>query len=361
MFGKKSLWAAAVVAAGVCPTLAAADESQPQPYRIVWDDFQSGFTADAANAKWFHFAAGPFVGNDGVTSTDQQGLTVVAPGTNPTTGEPAFTLSLAPDSQNGGLPGGLDHVKWLVYANHAASSGYPGFDAVPGQVLSCEGWLSGSTYGTQFHPFGSAVDNPNDDLRLASFAQNQIDFETFMVFDFFATNEHIYAFYERLPFGRGPALGYNYAAFSYNIPVADNHPGETHHLKVSYDRAAGTVRWYVDEKEVFKVDKIGYRIDRKWMTLDHGGVEGLVSPRQLDCGMGTFTLLDAYRPTQIGLVQVGDGPIKYYDPSVGEPTPESFVFTQSTASNRLFGQGASLHEHRVVVSSVPAGENNTNE
>lgn len=345
----KSVLLAAVAAVALVP--GASHAADPAPYRTVWDDFSHGFTVDSATAKWFYFGAGPYTGNDGVVTTDQNGLKVVSPGSNPHTGEPAFTLTLAPDSQNGGLPGGLDHVKWLAYANHSASSGYPGFDAVPGQVLSCEGWISGRTYGTQFQPFGSGVENANDDLRLAAFAQNQIDFETFMVFDFFVTNETVYAFYERLPFGRGPQLGENYAAFSFQIPVARRGINDTSHLKLSYDRAAGTVRWYVNSREVFKVDRIGYRIDRKYLTLDHGGVESVVSPRQLDCGMGTFTLLDAYRPTDIGLVKIGDGAIRYFNPDYGAPVLSPFVDPESKASNRLFGQGALLREKRVVVSS----------
>lgn len=323
--------------------------------REVYDDFQEGFSVDVPGAKWFYFAAGPFVGNDGIESTDVHGLHVRSKGTNAQTGQPAFTSTLAPEHVNGGLPGGIDHVKWLVYTTHQASSGYPGFDAVPGKTIACESWIGGQTYGTGFQPFGSLVDDPEDDLRLAAFAQNAIDFETFMVFDFFITNKHIYAFYERLPFGRGvqgnPA---DYAAFSFHKAVADYHPGEQHHLKTEYDRSAGEVRWYVDDVLVQKVEHIGRRIDRQFMTLDHGGQEYDVSPRQLDCGMGTFTLLDAYRPTDVGLVKISDAPNFYFDPSVGQPTPEPFYDTQSLPQSRLFGQGATLDIKRYVVSSGPS-------
>lgn len=327
-------------------------QAQSSGYRQVWDDFQQGFTVDSPDAKWFHFSAGWFLGDDGIVRTSDQGLDVVSPGVNPKTGEPAFTKTVAPDSQSG-IPGGIDHVKWLVYMNHTASSGWPGFDAVPGQALSCEAWVGGTVYGADQNPFGTVVEDPNSDLRLGSFAINSIDFETFMVFDFFVTNEKIYAFYERLPFGRD-RLG-NYAAFSHMIPVADNAPGQVHHVKTSYDRAAGTVTWYLDEKQVFQVDKIGYRLKRSLITLDHGGVEESVSPRQLDCGMGTFTLLDAYRPSDLGLVKLSDD-IGYYDPDVGEPTPEPFFDPESNVQNRLWGQGAEMKVKRYVISSRPVGE-----
>lgn len=321
--------------------------------RILYDNFKQGFSVGAPDSKWFYFSAGPYVGDGGVVSTGPQGMHVDADGVNASTGLPAFSNSLAQEHENGGLPGGVDHVKWLAYMNHAASSGYPGFDAVPGREVACESWIGGETYGTEDQPFGPIVANPNDDLRLAAFAANSIDLETFMVFDWFITNETIYAFYERLPFGRGPVLG-NYAAFSFSIPVAANSPGEMHHYKTAYDKSKGTVRWVLDGEEVFRVDQIGMLIDRQYMTLDHGGTEGIVSPNQIDCGMGLFTLLDAHQPSGVGLVQLSDSPGFYYDPELGQPNPESFLDSQSLESNRLFGQGASMDVKKYVVSSRPS-------
>jgi hypothetical protein len=115
--------------------------NDPNSYRITWDDFHDGFDATSPAAKWFYFAAGPFVGNDGVETTSDDGLVVVPTGINLATGDPAFTKTLGQEDDNGGLPGGLDHVKWLVYANHLASTVYPGFDAAPGYELTCEAWI----------------------------------------------------------------------------------------------------------------------------------------------------------------------------------------------------------------------------
>ncbi len=322
------------------------------PFRETWDNFKGPFSVNTPDAKWYYLQVGPYVGDDGIVTTGPQGLRVIPTGVNPTTGEPAFTKTIGQDSKNGGLPGGLDHVKWLAYMNHTASTGYPGHDAVHGQRLACESWIGGRTYGTENHPFGNLVDNPNDDLRLAAFAMNTADFETFMVFDFFVTNETIYAFYERLPFGQGGPMGY-YAAFSHQIPVASRTLNDKHHLKIEYDRSAGKVRWYVDDEQVFQVDQIGYRLDRQYLTLDHGGIEEPVDMRQLNCGMGTFTLLDAYRPTNVGLVKLGDV-TGSYDPDVGEPTPEAFYDEESLEENRLFGQGAELTMKKYVVSSKKA-------
>jgi hypothetical protein len=326
-------------------------------YFVTWDDFRDGFSevgSDGWGAKWFYFAAGPYVGNDGLIETGPKGLRVVAPGVNPDTGEPAFTLTLAQEEQNGGLPGGLDHVKWLAYMNHLASSGYPGFDAVPGREVSCQALISGRLYGTAGHPFGAAVDNANDDLRLAAFALNTIDFDSFVVYDFFFTNETIYAVYERLPFARGPVYG-NYAAFTHTIPLAPYNPDELHHVKIGYDKAAGVVRWYLNDVEVFRVDQIGMRLPtRDYLTIDHGGTETIVSPNQIACGMGTFTLLDAHLPSRTALVKLSTIPGFYFHPEVGEPEPQTFLDEQSLESNRLFGQGAELNVLRYWVSSLPA-------
>ena len=176
-----SLVAALVVAAGV------AASGQPSGYSILWDDFSSGFSvAPAAGAKWFYFSAGPFVGNDGAATTSNKGLRVSTP---------QFSLTLGQEGSIENpysLPGGLDHVKWLVYANHTASSFFPGFDAVAGQELRFDTWISGESFGNTPNPFGSAVADPDDDVRLATTAMNTIDFETFLVADFFMTNKRIY-------------------------------------------------------------------------------------------------------------------------------------------------------------------------
>jgi hypothetical protein len=329
--------------------LAAQSGSDPNSYRITWDDFRNGFDASSPTARWFYFAAGPFVGDDGIATTGQGGLRVVPTGINPATGQPAFTKTLGQEDENGGLPGGLDHVKWLVYTNHFTSTGFPGFDAAANHELACESSVAAKTFGTNGHPFGAAVVDANDDLRLSAVGMNTIDFESFMVFDFLITNETIYAIYERLPFGR-PALG-NYAAFTFNVPVAATNPGQSHQLTVAYNKSAGRVRWTVDGDERFSVDRIGHLLDRQYMTIDHGGTPTTVSPNQLACGMGMFTLLDAEQPSGTALVRLSSVPGFYFDPEVGEPAPQVFLDDESAASNRLFGQGAEIRVKKYVVSS----------
>lgn len=327
--------------------------------RVLFDDdFSDDFEAERPDAAWFHFAVpGPdgqmlFVGDDGEATTSAEGLRVAPSDLHATTGEPIFTKTLP--QENAGtspVPGGVDHVKWLVYANRLATSGIPGFDAVPGEELVFTTRMSGKAFGTAGHPFGSAVVDVGDDLRLAAPAFNTIDFETFMVYDFWLTNTAIYAFYERLPFGREHSG--NYAAFSFQIPVATRRPDDWHELSIAYDRAAGTVRWLVDGDVSFEVDRIGHHIDRQYLTIDHGGIEETVESRQLNGGMGLFTLLDGYLPSGQALVRLSSAENFYFNPLAGEPEPQTFVDEASAEQSRLFGQAAELRMERFAVESVP--------
>lgn len=317
---------------------------------FVWDDFANGFSVDAPGARWSRFAYGTFVANDGAETTRTgEGLRVSARGMS-STGLPAFTLSLSQDSTTG-VPGEFDHVKWLVYMNHQASSGYPGFDALSNQELRCETWISGRTYGTERHPFSNAGIS-SDDLRLAAFAQNTIDYETGMVFDFFITNTTVYAIYERLPFARTAAN--RYAAFTYALPVAQRASlTEQHHVQIAYDRSQGVVRWILNGVEVFRVSQLGRRLpDPRYMILDHGGVEQQVSMRQLNCGMGMFTLLDGAPYNHPGLVRLNSDPSFYFWTGHGDLTPVWFRDEKGLPENRLFGQGAELRVQRYNVSGT---------
>ena len=177
-----------------------------------------------------------------------------------------------------------------------------------------------------------------------------------MVFDVFYTNKRIYALYEHLPFGRASMGGPygEYAAFTYAVPIFTRVPGDFHTVAVVYDRAAGVVSWTVDGQEKFRVDNLGFRIGRTNLLLDHGGTEQSFVPTQLDCGMGSFSLLDAHGAQNKGLAKLSTLPDFYFNPTVGPPTPEVFVDPQSRQSSRLFGQGAILTAHRPSVGTLPA-------
>jgi hypothetical protein len=266
--------------------------------------------------------------DDGSVSTSNQGLYVKAAGTNPLSGEPAFTK---------GSPEEDDHAKWMADTQHVSSNAMPGFDAVPGQELRCSMWGSGRTFGTAANPFGSAVTDPNTDLRLASFAMNTIDVETGMAFDFWLTDNAIYPYYERLNL-TGSAT---YAAFTSVFPPVPRTPGDQAKVTVAYNRAAGVVRWLVADQEVARVDHIGLPSPGATTIIDRGGIPQPAEPRQLNCGMALFTLLDAgLPPSGTGLVSLAPA----------YTFPAAFVGGPS-----LFGQGAEMRVQRFEIDSVDGG------
>jgi hypothetical protein len=138
-----------------------------------------------------------------------------------------------------------------------------------------------------------------------------IDLETFMVFDMLVTNETIYAFYERLPFGRS-ALG-NYRRVLLCRARCLERSGSAAPFEGRLRQGQRNRAMVVDGTERMSVSNIGFRLPRTFMTLDHGGVEEHVSPNQLDCGTGMFTLLDAHLPSRIGLAELSDAPNFYFN------------------------------------------------
>ncbi len=318
----------------------------------VWETFTRGLSTTGPDARWFHVQAGGYAADDGIVTPLPGGGVRIAPaGRNAATGRPAFRRTL-PHESAGGVPATNDHAKWLAYMNRQSAAGFPGFDAAEGFELTGTACLGGETFGTGLHPFGSAVADAENDLRLSAFAMTTIDVETFMVFDFLFTNRGVYAFYERLPFARTPDRPY--AAFSYAIPVARRSPADEHEAGIAYDRSAGIVRWILDGIEVYRVGRIGRRLpSREHMLLDLGGADELVSPRQLDFGMGLFTLLDGAAGAGPGLVRLSSE-LRYFAPDRGEPHELAFVDEASTPESRLFGQGAELRLAAYAVTCTPS-------
>lgn len=327
----------------------------PVPDSMILGSLTHGFVAGAPGDPWFHVRANTYVTSGGVARPlPGGGLHVASRGVNPRTGLPAFDITLAPESRNGGIPGANDHAKWLAYMTGQSTTGFPGFDARRGAALSGTARLTGRTFGTELHPFGTAVDDPDLDLRLAAFGMTTIDVESWMVFDFLLTKRRIYVIYERLPFGR--TRENEYAAFTYAVPVGTRHEHDVHQATVSYDRAAGTVTWLLDGVEVCRVTRIGRRLDtREHLLIDLGGVEQSVEPRQLAFGMGLFTLLDGALGTGPGLVRLSDT-VSYYSPATAA-CPLQFVDEHSLPQSRLFGQGAeiSIVSYEVYQQSVESG------
>ena len=80
------------------------------------------------------------------------------------------------------------------------------------------------------------------------------------------------------------------------FPPVRRRPGEQVEVTVAYNRAARVVRWLVDDTEVARVSTIGFPAAGATTIIEHGGTPQLASPRQLNCGMALFTLLDGGLP-----------------------------------------------------------------
>ncbi|AKI79618.1 hypothetical protein [Acanthamoeba polyphaga mimivirus] len=283
-------------------------------------------------------------GTDGVVTQNFTGLTV----------------NSVPFTQT--VPIGNEHPKWLKFYKDAFPL-YNDREVIFETEMSGVQVIDGNSIPEKMKP---RIRNVDDDLRLASGALNVIDPNTWMVFDFFVTNTAIYAFYERLPFGKTSStpsnttsqfgnksfhdkfthngsihngsihngsihtrshcnpnpdvptdLG-NYAAFSNAIWVArrsaDDPLSQFSKLAIGIHKGKGLVTWYIDDVPVFTWDRIGYRMHDEYRMVDHGGIEGIVSPDSMRLGFGTFSLFDMNLPNDYDrgyvdpVVVLPDGP-----------------------------------------------------
>jgi hypothetical protein len=310
---------------------------------LFHDDFGGGFDT---TGTWLPQSSGGLPAGDGIPTTSAAGLTVTPTGTNPVTGEPAFVATAAQDDPAGGT---ADHVKWLAFPQRTASTGLPGFDIPVTGSLTCSITMSGQSHGVDGNPFGRAVADPHSDVRLAAADMVAADFETNAVFDWSVTDTEIYAVYERL---RTP--GSDYAAYSYAVPVARRTPRQTDTYQVRIDQGGSRVTWLLNGRAALSTDRIGYRVfDRTDMLMDHGGTERPVKLRQITCGMGMFTVLDATGQDGWALVKVDATPDFYYSTRRGAPAPQPFIDERSLPGDRLWGQGEVLEVHSVDVSTLP--------
>ena len=324
------------------------DNSIPQS-----DIFEDNLVSFIGSPNYYLFSAGLISGNDATLSynVSDQCLDV-----------DSSTFTKLWTSDVGDPTGGLDHVKYLTYRNGAFT--LPGSDVefVAEAQFACQ-----QTIGTIPASIQPGITNPKAHLRLCCGALNTIDYATWMVYDCMMTDEEIYAFYERLPFGK-PSFGGSmddYHAFSHCIPIAkrnrDNPADDFATIQICVNKDKDYVRWLVNGQEKYRVSRLGMPISRDYRILDHGGDATLANQSLINVGFGTFTLLDMANPVKDpsltramvlsgddtpiqGLVQLGLSD-QYINPvtvavSDGSSLPQTFLSVNE--SDRLFGNGALL-------------------
>ncbi|XWV25352.1 putative fibril associated protein [Tupanvirus deep ocean] len=273
-------------------------------------------------------------GLDGVATADATGLTV---------NSRVYTST---------IPVGNEHVKWLRFHKNV----FPLCD-------THEVVFEADMAVQQFIPaeipeeFIPRIRNVNDDIRLASAAMNVIDPNTWMVFDFFMSNTAIYAFYERLPFGKPDYNGGNltplgdYAAFSNAIWVGRrsgvNPLNDFSRLAIGIHKGKGIVTWYLDGTPVFSINTIGYRAHDEYRLLDHGGVETKVDVESVRFGFGTFSLLDMAMPNNYDRFRVIN--IAEDDPALREIAATALVQIDFTQNYRELYPNPITGQERMLV------------
>jgi hypothetical protein len=298
---------------------------------------------------------GVITADDGVVTPAVPGVGGVQIASQP------FTQSIPPVGVDGPVPTGtLDHPKFLALTQCA----FP-IVGTPEIETYFEVEAAAFTQGTQNNPFGAPfVADPFDDLRLAASALVTIDLNTFMVADMFFTNGGVYALYERLESGRTPTN--NYASFTDAVKVAtrDRVNPANDVVNVGIGWTSQAIRWYVNRREVRRIDRIGFRAPnyQQVVLIDRGGQDQLVVPQSVSVGLGNFTLLDAFRPNNFAgtyvpgltfnnpLVLLSSIPGLYRNPFVVDPVtgefvpldPADFVDPLDLSESRIFGQGATF-------------------
>ena len=277
---------------------------------LLKEDFSSGKfeTGNLGSEKpWFYYEQPSFLARDPASkvSVKDNELTVNIP---------KYTLTTV---------GVHDHVKFLFFRNVMnKETGFPGFKVPEKGALYCKAKVSFNAFGTEKNPFGVSA----DDYRLSSAISVNLDYDTFIVYDFVMAKTKIYALYERLPFD--PKVKDPAAFFTYAMPVKDIEPGSEHKLKTVYDKAKYKLTWYVDDKKAFSINEFGRRLGKDFeeccVFKDQCGSGNpdklpLVQSNQRLYGMGLFTLLDAGARQNRGLVDI-------YDP-------------KAPNEKKLFGQG----------------------
>lgn len=308
-------------------------------------DYQ--FKEHTANDVLADFNSNVF-GTDGSLSIDSEGLLITA---NP------FTAT---------IPIGNEHTKHLRYYKNSfpVSDDY---ETLYETEIAVKQFIPINDIPAEFLP---RLRNVWEDIRLCSGAINVLDPINWIVCDIFLSDEKIYCFVERLPFGK--TLQHNYAAYSNCVAVVCRTGDPLNDfVKVSIGLKKTKAFYYINDELVFTVPRFGVRELDEHRLLDHQGVSETVSVDSFYLGFGLFSLLDMQLPynyarqlvvNDFGDNQSASGLVQLdLDASYGEVLPGKLTGDNRAIINpsvtwgvtlnqyiddnkqvKLFGQGATL-------------------
>jgi hypothetical protein len=243
-------------------------------------DFRKGFDIEKF---------GYIFGSDGMITVDNvNGLTIDSS---------LFTFT---------IPTGNDHSKWLRLTTNLIPLN-KSHEVILEEEIAVQQIIKPNTVPSEFI---SRIRNIKEDLRLCSGGMVVIDVYTWMVFGFMLTDECIYAYYERLPFGK-PAwndgkmspLG-NYSAFTNAVLVSSRNKSDPLNdytrLGIGIHRGRGDVNWYINGTRVHTWSKIGVNMPEEYRLINYGGVEKNININTVRVGFGTFSFMDGSLPHNYG-------------------------------------------------------------
>jgi len=212
------------------------------------------------------------------------------------------------------------------------------------------------------------IRNIQEDIRLCCGGINTLDVNTWIVSDILMSNEKVYCFAERLPFGQDP--NNRYAAYSNAVAVIERPaPNKDGFIKLGIGLKKSGASYYINGRLVFQVPYYGLRQLDEYRLLDHQGKAEKVKIQTSAFGFGLFSLMDMQLPYNYarqlvvndfatnqlasGLVQLDltsaygetlpgkngdDRPV--IDPAVTWAIP--FNASVDNTKYKLFGQGAEM-------------------
>ena len=316
-------------------------------YNLFYDDFSNGFAPSTPDSPYNYFFG----------LADAAGGVTVAPN-NVTINSSPFTFT---------SPFIIDDFKYAVISKNyynaplqgelvfetIMSSQQTGLEGLPDYLKAIDGGVTG-------------VNDVNSDFRLSCGIFALFDLKsTWLTLAFTVTNEDVYIDYGVTDAGKPEWGGTDpdYNAFANIIPVAKRNVADPLNdytkLAIAYNYGENYIRYLVNDIEVYRVNRLGYPLERKYAGINYNNPGQLnppskmVRPTELTFVFGNTSGMSYYNPHNPSNLQNAAlvpllsflGTTPYSDPNVtnvdGTNKPATFLasYNQEGMNGTLFGQG----------------------